>query len=128
MMLIEYKIEQIIKLNQLLWPDRTLATKESMSGLFAQMLEEAGEFRQATRNYLGRKYAPEKKGTINDIIEEGGDLLSLVLVVLWIYDIDIFEALDRVIAKLENIRIKREAEAVVRDLPKYNENIEDDGA
>jgi NTP pyrophosphatase (non-canonical NTP hydrolase) len=98
--------EQVTKIEILrkeLWPERTTATTDSMNGLFAQMLEEAGELRQACRDLIGRKYK-QTTGSIEHIAEEAGDLLSMVIAVIAVFDIPMEKALAIAIDKYEKIK------------------------
>jgi uncharacterized protein YabN with tetrapyrrole methylase and pyrophosphatase domain len=81
----------------------------------AQCHSELSEFYNASRNYLGRELSPEKTGTREDMIDELGDTLGVLLAICRVTNITPEEALDMVTEKLLQLELKKNANTSTND-------------
>lgn len=112
-MSLQDKVDKINQLNCEMWPENSVLSMDAIRRLVAQTVEELGETHSAARSYFGREYSPEKNATVDHVSEEVGDTLSTVMVIGHLFGRSIDDSLDRVIAKLEKRKAKRDEETQI---------------
>lgn len=119
---IQQLFKSIARYNTLMWPHRTVETVEARNGLMAQFFEEGGELAQATRNYFGREYSPEKN-TPNDkshIREEIGDCFDMLICICQAFGIFPRECLEDAVKKLDCLHQKHQEEQRIQAIIKQD--------
>lgn len=95
-------ISEVSKIRLKMWPTSLEFNIDEVDHLLSTLLEEAGEFRGATRSVLGRQFNPEKMASKDHMIEEFGDMLVPIIALSKMTGITFESALDVAIEKLEN--------------------------
>jgi NTP pyrophosphatase (non-canonical NTP hydrolase) len=115
-MTLENKIKKIHKLNCEMFPENATLSMDAIRRLVAQAVEELGEVHGAARSYFGRKYSPKKTATLNHLSEEVGDCATMILLIGHLFGISLEDSLDRVIQKLEYLKIKKSEEVRIEHI------------
>lgn len=93
-----------------------------MQAIISQCFEEGGELHGALRSYFGREYNPEKKGSIEDVADELGDVISLYILIAAIMKVPLNLSMKMVIAKLERRLERMKVRKLEYDLYGVQEN------
>lgn len=105
--MLDKKIAYFHEINSRLFP-RTY-TKQDTAFLIAQCHSELSELYNASRNFLGREHSPEKTGGREELVDEFGDTLGVLLAISRVMNISIEEALDTVTKKLLQLEFNKNA-------------------
>lgn len=117
-MSLENKIRNFQIINERLFP--RVYTKEHMAFLVSQCHSELSELYNASRNYLGRELSPEKVGTREELIDEFGDTLGVLLAIGRVMNINIEEGLDTVTKKLIQLELNKKQQQNVNTSTNYS--------
>jgi NTP pyrophosphatase (non-canonical NTP hydrolase) len=109
-LVLTHKIEQFQEVNSRIFPREF--TKSHIAFLTAQCHSELSELYNASRNFLGREMSPEKTGGREELVDEFGDTLGVLLAIGRVMNISLEEALDTVTAKLIQLETKKNANTV----------------
>ena len=119
-MTLQEQIEKINKIRLEMWPESANLNTVELDHLLATLLEEVGEFRQAIRSFLGRKFSPEKISERHHVVEEFGDILVPIIALSNQTGITFEEALKASIDKLSKRKQKNSDEKRLNHIAKYD--------
>jgi NTP pyrophosphatase (non-canonical NTP hydrolase) len=122
-MTLEQKINEISEIRLEMWPESANFNILEFDHLIATLFEEAIEFRQAARSYLGRPFNPEKTDTKEHMVEELGDILVPVIAMANQTEISLHAALNcakrKLLGRLEKNKEEERIKHIMMTDAKY---------